>query len=417
MGKKMLQRKFVETNVYDMAMERINHAFDLFDHVNVSFSGGKDSTVCLNLALEVARERNRLPLRVFFFDEEAIPYQTEDYVRRVAGNPDIDMEWYCLPVKCRNACSRKHPYWWPWGPEDKDKWTRPMPPEGITELAGFLNDPPEARYSLPELNNLLSPAEKWGTVGMIMGIRTQESLTRFRAVVRKPHDNYIINVSSGKSWGQAKVAQNNVSKVYPIYDWKTEDVWTAPKQFGWDYNLAYDVMDKAGMKPHSQRVCPAYGEEPIGSLWQYAVCFPEIWEKMTNRVPGSATAMRYSRTKLYAFGKRPQKPPSMSWQDFVKSFIVKHDEKHQKLIAARIQKEIKAHYAKTSDPILPTAAHHWTGVSWEWLVMIAMRGDFKERKQACFNINLSDIEGHKVKYAIEYEKEKGRPWKEHKISR
>ena len=55
------QKETVEKNVYEMAGERTNQLYDLFDHVCVMFSGGKDSTVILNIALQVARERNRVP--------------------------------------------------------------------------------------------------------------------------------------------------------------------------------------------------------------------------------------------------------------------------------------------------------------------------------------------------------------------
>jgi predicted phosphoadenosine phosphosulfate sulfurtransferase len=46
---KILKKQVVEdVNVYDAALERFRYLFDNFDKVVVSFSGGKDSTVCLN---------------------------------------------------------------------------------------------------------------------------------------------------------------------------------------------------------------------------------------------------------------------------------------------------------------------------------------------------------------------------------
>ena len=121
------KKKEIERDVYELAIERIHRTYDIFDNVVVMFSGGKDSTVCLNLVIDVARERNKLPVEVYFFDEEAIPYETIDYVKRVSDLPEVDMHWMCLPVKHRNGCSRTEPYWYPWGPEDKEKWVRPMP--------------------------------------------------------------------------------------------------------------------------------------------------------------------------------------------------------------------------------------------------------------------------------------------------
>jgi len=64
---RILKKETVEgVNVYDAAIKRFEYLFDNFDKVVVSFSGGKDSTVCLNLALEVAKKKNKLPLDVYF---------------------------------------------------------------------------------------------------------------------------------------------------------------------------------------------------------------------------------------------------------------------------------------------------------------------------------------------------------------
>ncbi len=362
----------IDKSVWDLAIERTEHAFDLYDRVSVQFSGGKDSTATLHVVLEVAARRGYGPVDVVFFDEEAIPVQTEEYVRRVAARDDVDLRWYCLPIEHRNACSRREPYWWPWAPEAEDLWVRPMPPEAITELDGFPIEPPKARLTNPDLNGLLYPGRE--TVGMFMGIRAQESLTRRRAVTSKQVENFIVEYND-------LTARGHIWKVYPIYDWETEDVWTAPNKFGWDYNEAYDLMEMAGVSHTVQRVSPAFGEEPLQKLWTFASCFPEIWDKMQHRVDGAAAAGRYATTELWSYGDTPP-PPGADFEAHVVHFIEKWPEPYRTQVANHVAYWVQNHTKKSPDPLVWKAPHPLTGVSWEWLTKLAMRGDFKNRKQA-----------------------------------
>lgn len=77
------------------------------------------------------------------------------------------MEWYCLPLRHRNACSRRHPWWWPWAPEAEDRWCRPLPAEALTTLDGFPINPPDARLSAPDVNGLLFPPQR-GNSALLM---------------------------------------------------------------------------------------------------------------------------------------------------------------------------------------------------------------------------------------------------------
>ena len=129
---KIRSKEFQEQNVYDAAKERIRYLYQRFDHVVVSFSGGKDSTALLNVTIEVARELGRLPVRTVFFDEEAIHPPTIEYVERTRQRPEVEMEWYCLEFKHRNACSNEEPFWYCWDSEKQDLWVRPIPENVIT---------------------------------------------------------------------------------------------------------------------------------------------------------------------------------------------------------------------------------------------------------------------------------------------
>ena len=50
-------RHWLDMDVFSAARLRLEEAFDAFERVYVSFSGGKDSGVVVQLALDIAREK------------------------------------------------------------------------------------------------------------------------------------------------------------------------------------------------------------------------------------------------------------------------------------------------------------------------------------------------------------------------
>lgn len=367
------RKKETDESVYEATKRRIRELFDRVDYVSVLFSGGKDSTVCLNLTIEVARELGRGPIDVVHWDEEAMPPETIEYVRRVSKLPEVNLRWLCLPISHRNACSRKQPYWHCWAPEDREKWCYELPPEAITELPGFQRRPHH------ECTPYLYPVEK-GHVGQIIGMRANESLRRHRLVTMREYDNWL--------WTDPYVP--HATRALPIYDWDTGDVWAAPKTFGWDYNRTYDVLSKLGISPHSQRVCPPFGEEPLQRLWQYAQGWPQLWEKMIRRVDGAATAGRYSRSPMYNFSGGLKAPiPGKTWQEMIREQLAMWDPATAGEVARRIKSEIATHNRQTQNAPIPD--HSDEGLCWSFLFMVAVRGDLKRRKNVRFKSRVATL--------------------------
>ena len=103
-------------NVYEAALKRMAFIFDEFEQIVVSFSGGKDSGVMMELALDYAAKTNQLhKVGVYHMDYEAQYQMTTDYVTRTFARlpKEVKKYWVCLPVKVpcctsmfQNYCNR-----------------------------------------------------------------------------------------------------------------------------------------------------------------------------------------------------------------------------------------------------------------------------------------------------------------------
>jgi predicted phosphoadenosine phosphosulfate sulfurtransferase len=391
-------------NVLDAARLRMETIYQQFDEVVVSFSGGKDSTAVLNLAIEAARKYNRLPVRAIFFDEEAIAWETEDYVRRVSQTPEVQLDWYCIPIRHRNGASFEDGFWFPWANEEQDKWVRPMPPEAITEVPGLDLDSDAGRAPIDELISYICPPGN-GKVATVLGIRASESLTRLKAVTARGREYaWMQHPSKHTPW---------ITKCYPVYDWRTEDVWTAPAQLGWDYNQYYDILEMCGMGHNQQRCAPPYGDEPLRSLHLWQETHPDLWDKMVVRVPGAAAAARYANTELYAAYEPLVLRPGQDPTDYIKELILSHATPEMQNAAAEAARRIiKMHYNKTTEPIAVNARHHYSGVSWRMVAKAARTGDLKRRTLVNITPGTKGVEGRRASYLRElYElREQGCTW-------
>ena len=254
-----MAKKYLEKNVLDAAIERLQIIFKNFDNIYFSVSGGKDSSVMVQLANKVAKQMNK-KFDVLFIDLEAQYRHTIEHIEELKKLPQIrDFYHITLPIALRNAVSVLQPKWICWEEESKNLWVRDMPKDSIN------------------IKNCPFPWFKK------VGIRTDESLNRFRTIA---FQNKKITFQNYNWTTKIKVNEKhiNVYNFYPIYDWTVEDIWGAISQLDFKFNYIYELMYKNGLSIYEQRLCQPYGDDQRNGLNQFKALEYDTWSKVLNRV-------------------------------------------------------------------------------------------------------------------------------------
>lgn len=303
-------------NVLDAARKRISETFDLCPRVYVSFSGGKDSTVMLHLVADEARKRRR-KIGVLFIDLEGQYRCTIEHVKTCFDSvADIsEPYWVCLPIHLRNAVSVYETHWTCWEAAKREAWIRDMPPEAIGNSGKFpfFHDNMEFEEFVPEFGEWYAQGER---CACFVGIRCDESLNRYRTIASKTKD-----VLEGRQW-TTKVT-DHCYNVYPVYDWKTADLWTYhARNPQLPYNKLYDLMFKAGLTIHQMRICQPYGDDQRRGLWLFHLIEPETWARIVARVNGANSGALYVNETGNVTGyRRISKPDGHTWESFARLLL------------------------------------------------------------------------------------------------
>lgn len=309
-----MSKRYLDIDVYTAAVDRLDLIFERFERIYVSFSGGKDSGLLLHLALECAARHKRGKLSVLFIDFEAQYKCTADYVREVLSRPDVDAYWVCLPIHLRNAVSQLQPHWLCWDPSKIDAWVRPLPefPGVIADqkFFPFFRTGMEFEEFTPEFGEWFAKGEK---TACLVGIRASESLNRYRTVKNRYKETF-----DGLMW--TTKTSENVYNFYPLYDWRTQDVWAAHGKRGFAYNSVYDLMHLAGVPLSSMRLCQPFGDDQRKGLHLFRILEPDTWARIVQRVEGANFGCRHAGGKILG-NYRIKLPPGHTYKSYTKFLL------------------------------------------------------------------------------------------------
>lgn len=308
------EKRFLNISVLDASRQRIAWTFDNFSKIYVSFSAGKDSTVMLHLVMDEAIKRGR-KVGLLLIDLEGQYQLTIDHALNCFDlyRDHIEPFWCCLPILLRNAVSQFEPRWKAWDPDRRDDWIRSPPDIAITDCNKFpfFQDGMEFEEFTAEFGNWYGQGQ---STACFVGIRTRESLNRFRTIAGhgvKFEDITWTNWCKGSTFN-----------VYPIYDWHEKDLWAYHGKTGKPYNALYDRMYQAGLTLSQMRICQPYGDDQRKGLWLFHIIEPETWSRIVARVNGANQGSLYSQESGNILGRlKITKPEGHSWESFAKLLL------------------------------------------------------------------------------------------------
>ncbi len=313
MGKKTITGT---KNVYELAQERLKVIFNEFDNIYVSFSGGKDSGVLLNMCIDYIRRNNlKIRLGVFHMDYEIQYKMTIDYVDRILeANKDIlDVYRVCVPFRVSTCTSMYQSFWRPWEDNKKDIWVRSMPKKAMKkEDFPFYNTTMWDYEFQMRFAQWLHQKKDAVRTCCLIGIRTQESFNRWRCIYMSRK----FQMYHKYRW-TSKVG-NDIYNAYPYLLTGRRRMCGRPTENS-SGTIMYCIRPVLSCRSQSGASAGSKSRSSMRRrrVWQlYRVLDPNTWGKMVGRVNGVNFTGMYGGT--HAMGWQMVKlPEGYTWREFM----------------------------------------------------------------------------------------------------
>jgi predicted phosphoadenosine phosphosulfate sulfurtransferase len=137
----------------------------------------------------------------------------------------------------------------------------------------------------------------------------------------------------------------NKNFIYPLYDWRTVDVWMYLKDNKVDIPIIYLWMYQVGVNRNQLRICQLFSIDCVGSLIYIAEYEPGLWERILKREPNAYLAMLYWDSELYRRSsktRRSNETPK-DYYALCKKLLIDEPDKH---FTTDLEKRVAAQYKK-----------------------------------------------------------------------
>lgn len=310
-----VKRVQANIDVISAAKKRVKNVFANGLPVYMSFSGGKDSLCIAHIVYSLIQsgEINAKQLIVIFIDEEAIFPCIEETVKTwrkrflMAG---ASFRWYCLEVRhfnCFNQLTADESFIC-WDHTKSDVWVRQPPSFAIRSHP--LLKPREDNYQA-----FLPRVTKDGI--MLSGVRAAESVQRLQ---------YMAALGMG-----AKGITGN-RQIYPIYDWKTSDVWLYLKEQHVEIPSIYLYMWQAGVGKGQLRVSQFFSSDTASCLVRMNEYYPDLMERVIRREPNAYLAALYWDSEMFGRSTKTrkdlEKKEKRDYKSELMDMLIKNPHKH-----------------------------------------------------------------------------------------
>lgn len=304
-----------DITVVEAARRRIRNVFGNGLKVYMSFSGGKDSLCVAQIVYSLiqAGEIDPSLLTVIFIDEEAIFPCIEETVkawRRKFMLAGADFSWYCLEVRhfsCFNQLEADESFIC-WDHTKADVWVRQPPPFAI-------RTDPRLRPRVDNYQAFLPRVTRDGI--MLSGVRASESVQRLQYMA---------------ALGLGGRGMTEAHQIYPIYDWKTADVWKFLCDEHVEIPDIYLFMWQAGISKGQLRVSQFFSSDTAGCLVRMNEYYPDLMERVIRREPNAYLAALYWDSEMFGRSSRNRKTlegkTDRDYKAELTDMLIRHPDRH-----------------------------------------------------------------------------------------